>query len=31
MEPLMRIHCESCLKETGDKLLESARKFALDA
>jgi phosphomannomutase len=28
-EPLMRIYCESCSKESVAKLLESARKFAL--
>jgi phosphomannomutase len=28
-EPLMRIYCESCSKESVSKLLESARKFAL--
>jgi phosphomannomutase len=30
-EPLMRIYTESCSKESVDKLLESARKFALSA
>jgi phosphomannomutase len=30
-EPLMRIYCESCSKESVAKLLESARKFALQA
>jgi phosphomannomutase len=30
-EPLMRIYCESCSKESVAKLLESARKFALGA
>ena len=29
-EPLMRIYAESCSKESVAKLLESARKFALD-
>jgi phosphomannomutase len=29
-EPLMRIYCESCSKDSVAKLLESARKFALD-
>jgi phosphomannomutase len=28
-EPLMRIYCESCSKESVAKLLESARKFAI--
>ena len=28
-EPLMRIYCESCSKESVAKLLESAREFAL--
>jgi phosphomannomutase len=28
-EPLLRIYCESCSKESVAKLLESARKFAL--
>jgi phosphomannomutase len=28
-EPLMRLYCESCSKESVAKLLESARKFAL--
>ncbi len=28
-EPLMRIDCESCSKESVAKVLESARKFAL--
>jgi len=28
-EPLMRIYCESCSKESVAKLLESARRFAL--
>jgi phosphomannomutase len=28
-EPLMRIYCESCSKESVAKVLESARKFAL--
>jgi phosphomannomutase len=30
-EPLMRIYCESCSKESVTKLLESARMFALGA
>jgi phosphomannomutase len=30
-EPLMRIYCESCSKESVAKLLESARTFALSA
>ena len=30
-ESLMRIYCESCLKKSVAKLLESARKFALGA
>jgi len=30
-EPLMRIYAESCSKEAVAKLLESARKFALEA
>jgi len=30
-EPLMRIYCESCSKESVAKLLESARKFAMSA
>jgi phosphomannomutase len=30
-EPLMRIYCESCSKESVAKLLESARKFALSS
>jgi phosphomannomutase len=30
-EPLMRIYCESCSKESVAKLLESARSFALSA
>jgi phosphomannomutase len=28
-EPLMRVYCESCSKESVAKVLESARKFAL--
>ncbi len=28
-EPLMRIYCESCSKESVAKLLESAQSFAL--
>ena len=30
-EPLMRIYCESCSKESVARLLESARSFALSA
>jgi phosphomannomutase len=30
-EPLMRIYCESCSKESVAKVLEAARKFALSA
>ncbi len=29
-EPLLRIYCESCSKESVNKLLESARSFALN-
>jgi phosphomannomutase len=28
-EPLMRVYCESCSKESMAKVLEAARKFAL--
>jgi phosphomannomutase len=30
-EPLMRIYSESCSKQTVNRLLESAREFALKA
>jgi phosphomannomutase len=30
-EPLMRVYCESCSKESVAKVLESARSFALGA